>query len=62
MVHRNRSVQFLNQHLDDGRYWQYVRITDMAGKAHVLEYQMQEVPQGWRISAVQFVENAGPNV
>jgi Domain of unknown function (DUF4864) len=36
-----------------GSLWQGVRITDRAGRDWLLEYQMVEGPEGWRINAVQ---------
>lgn len=36
-----------------GNLWQRVRITDQAGRDWLLEYQMVEQPEGWRINAVE---------
>lgn len=36
-----------------GNLWQRVRITDRAGRGWLLDYQMIEGPEGWRINAVQ---------
>jgi hypothetical protein len=33
-------------------------MTDAAGKAHFLDYQMIETPEGWQINGVQLLEAA----
>ncbi len=39
-----------------GNLWQKVRITDRAGRGWILDYQMQEGPDGWRINGVQLAQ------
>ena len=41
-----------------GALWQRVRITDRKGQSFLLDYQMIEGPDGWRINAVQ-MQKAG---
>jgi hypothetical protein len=62
MVWRNQGVRFLDQREEAGRVLQKVMIADPEGRVHLLEYQLENGPSGWRISAVRFVEMAAPSV
>lgn len=55
MVWRPGEVQYLDLRNIDGRLWQKVMIVDQAGVPHLLDYQMIETPEGWRINAVQIL-------
>jgi hypothetical protein len=55
MVWRPGDVQYLELRSIDGRLWQKVMIVDRAGLPHLLDYQMIETPEGWRINAVQLL-------
>jgi hypothetical protein len=59
MVHRPMSVRILELREVAGRLWQRVMVTDQAGNAHVLDYQMVETPDGWQINGVQLLPQAG---
>ena len=58
MVHRPAEVRFLELREVAGQLWQRVMMTDAAGKAHFLDYQMIETPEGWQINGVQLLEAA----
>lgn len=60
MVWRPAQVDFLAADVIDGLLWQNVMIRDQAGVVHILEYQMIEREDGWKINAVRKkVEPAG---
>lgn len=59
MVWRPGDVQFLELHEEGGRIWQKVMIRDRQGKLFVLDYQMIETADGWRINGVQILEARG---
>lgn len=56
MVWRPGSVRYLENRVEDGQHWQRVMITDQKGVTHVLDYRMQETPDGWRINGVMILE------
>ena len=56
MVWRPGRVEFLEAREIAGRLWQKVLITDEKGALHLLDYQMVEGEDGWRINAVQVLE------
>lgn len=56
MVWRHSDFRFLELREIAGRLWQKVMVTDMAGRVHILDYQMIETQQGWQINAVQILE------
>jgi len=56
MVWRPADVEYFERVTIDGRIWQRVRITDGAGNAHDLGYQMIETDEGWQINGVQFLQ------
>lgn len=53
MVWQPGKVELLERRNVAGGLWQRVRVTDAAGRGHLLDYQMVETPEGWRINAVQ---------
>jgi hypothetical protein len=59
MVHRPAEVRFLELREVEGRLWQRVMMTDAAGQAHLLEYQMIETAEGWQINGVQILRGVG---
>lgn len=53
MVVDPESVEMQELREIAGNLWQRVRITDRAGRGWLLDYQMIEGPEGWRINGVQ---------
>lgn len=53
MIWTPSDVTFLDLREGDGRLWQGVRVSDAAGKGWIVEYEMIETPEGWRINGVQ---------
>jgi hypothetical protein len=62
MVHRPKSVTMGALHDEGGVLWQRVGVTDAQGVPHVLDYQMVETPQGWKINAVDLLRAEGLGV
>lgn len=62
MVWRPSEVRFLELREIAGALWQKVMVTDSKGRAHILDYQMIEIDDGWKINAVQLVKTGGANV
>lgn len=56
MVWRPGDVQFLELREVAGNLWQRVLIRDQAGGMHMLDYQMIETDDGWRINGVQLLQ------
>ncbi len=56
MVWRPDDVQYLELRDIAGNLWQKVLIRDRQGGAHVLDYQMIQTPEGWRINGVQILQ------
>lgn len=56
MVWRPADVRYLDLRDVDGTLWQKVRITDGAGRVHILDYQMIRLENGWKINAVHLLE------
>ncbi len=52
MVWDNRDVRFLELREIEGFWWQKVLVRGPDGAAYVLDYQMVELADGWRINAV----------
>lgn len=52
MVWRPSDVTFLEMREIAGRLWQGVRVLDAAGAAWIVDYEMIETPEGWRINGV----------
>lgn len=56
MVWRPDDVRFGDLRNIDGDLWQQVIIRDKSGAQHVLDYRMEQGPDGeWRISGVQLL-------
>lgn len=55
MVWRPDELRFLELREIAGSLWQKVLIRDGAGTVHILDYQMIETPDGWRINGVQLL-------
>ncbi len=55
MVWRPGEVRYLELREIAGRLWQKVMIRDRAGQLHVLDYQMVEGENGWKINGVQIL-------
>ena len=53
MVWTPKDARMLELRTVTGSLWQRVHITDADGKGWLLDYQMVETPDGWRINAVQ---------
>ncbi|MEW2918009.1 DUF4864 domain-containing protein [Ruegeria sp. ANG10] len=60
MVWRPAEVQFLELREVAGALWQKVMITDDAGRVHILDYQMVQMDNGWKINGVQLLGNSDP--
>ena len=59
MVWRPAEVRYLELREVAGNLWQRVMVTDQAGRAHVLDYQMVQTADGWQINGVQLLPQAG---
>lgn len=59
MVRDPAEVRMLAPHQEADGLWQRVLFIDRQGQGHVLDYQMVQTPQGWRINAVVLVPQAG---
>lgn len=59
MVWRPADVQYLELRDVAGQLWQRVRVTDQAGRVHLLDYQMIQTPEGWQINGVQILPSVG---
>ncbi|MBT8415572.1 MAG: DUF4864 domain-containing protein [Boseongicola sp.] len=55
MVWRPDELRFLELREIAGNLWQKVLIRDGAGTVHILDYQMIQTPEGWRINGVQLL-------
>ncbi len=56
MVYRPAEVQMLDQREISGALYQRVLIRDANGRGFVLEYQMIETPEGWKINGVDMAQ------
>ena len=59
MVWRPSDVRYLELREIDGALWQKVQVTDANGRVHILDYQMIELDNGWKINGVQLLRPAG---
>ncbi len=59
MVWRPDDVQYLELRDVAGNLWQKVMIRDRQGSMHVLDYQMIQTPDGWKINGVQLLQAPG---
>ena len=62
MVWRPSSVQYMDLRKDGGRYFQNVLVTDASGASHMVEYQMIETADGWKINGVRIIPLPEANV
>lgn len=60
MVWRPAEVRFLELREISGALWQKVMITDADGRVHLLDYQMIQQENGWKINGVQLLGNSDP--
>ena len=56
MVHRPADIRYLDLHEENGALWQRVQVTDGEGRLHMLDYQMTQQENGWKINAVELVK------
>ena len=56
MVYRPGEVRFLDLREVAGELRQKVMIRDASGAIHLLDYEMVEGPDGWRIDGVQLLQ------
>ncbi|MEX0329612.1 MAG: DUF4864 domain-containing protein [Ruegeria sp.] len=61
MVWRPADVRFLELREIAGNLWQKVMITDGNGRVHILDYQMVQRENGWKINGVQLLRNSDPS-
>lgn len=61
MVWRPADVRFLELREISGALWQKVMITDGNGRIHILDYQMVQQENGWKINGVQLLGNSDPS-
>ena len=61
MVWRPGSVRYLELREIAGNLWQRVEVTDAQGRTHLLDYQMIETPEGWKINGVQLLKAPEPS-
>ena len=59
MVWRPDDVRYLELREIQGSLWQKVLIRDQAGAMHVLDYQMIQTENGWKINGVQLLRRPG---
>ena len=55
MVWRPDELRFLELREIAGNLWQKILIRDAAGTVHILDYQMIQTSDGWRINGVQLL-------
>jgi hypothetical protein len=60
MVWRPSDVTFLDAEVIAGKLWQSVMVRGPAGKAWIVDYEMVELEDGWKINGVQV--RAAPEV
>lgn len=56
MVWRPSDVTFLDAEVIAGKLWQSVLVRGPAGKAWIVDYEMVELEDGWKINGVQVRE------
>lgn len=59
MVWRPAEVLYLDLREIDGALHQRVQITDAQGRVHILDYEMIESENGWKINGVQILQLPG---
>jgi len=53
MVWRPSDVRYLGAQMRGGALWQDVMIRDLEGRVHIVEYEMIEGENGWKINGVR---------
>ncbi len=61
MVWRPEDVRYLDLREENGFLWQNILITDGDGQRHILEYQMIQQENGWKINGVRYVRATSPS-
>lgn len=61
MVWRPAEVRYLELREVAGALWQKVMIVDGSGQVHILDYQMIQQENGWKINGVQLLKNSDPS-
>jgi hypothetical protein len=56
MVWRPAQVRYLELREIAGSLWQRVMVTDQSGRVHLLDYQMVETGECWKINGVQLLD------
>jgi Domain of unknown function (DUF4864) len=59
MVWNPSAVRMLELRRVQGSLMQRVMVTDQAGRTHLLDYLMIETPEGWQITGVELLREAG---
>ncbi len=59
MVWRPVDIRYLDLRDVAGNLWQRVMIRDQSGGIHLLDYQMIQTSEGWRINSVQLLRAVG---
>lgn len=59
MVWRPAEVTYLDLRIEGQAVFQDVRIVDAQGNTHIVEYRMQQLATGWRISGVRILQAPG---
>jgi hypothetical protein len=59
MVWDNSDARFLELREEDGALRQKVMVDDTEGRGWVLDYEMIELPEGWRINGVEVLPAPG---
>jgi hypothetical protein len=59
MVWDNSDARFLELREEDGALRQKVMVDDAEGRGWVLDYEMIELPEGWRINGVEVLPAPG---
>lgn len=59
MVYRPADIRFLELREIAGALYQKVQVRDAEGRFHILDYQMIQGENGWKINGVQLLKAAG---
>lgn len=62
MVWRYNSFRLTERREIAGALWQRVEVIDAEGRAHALDYKMEQGAAGWKIDGVQLLPPPVPNV
>ena len=61
MVWRPAEIRFLELRQISGFWWQKVMVVYANGRVHILDYQMVQLENGWKINGVQLLGNSDPS-